>query len=524
MSLTIAARIARRELRGGLKGFRVFLACLSLGVAAIAAVGTVRESIQSGLLREGATILGGDAEIELTYRFASDDERRWMAANSLEYSEIVDFRSMAVVERADDTERGLTQVKAVDQAYPIYGAVALEPVMDLSAALDGQDTLPSAVMDQVLVDRLGLGIGEIFRLGRTDFVLSAVLAREPDNATGIFTLGPRTIVRTVDLADSGLLLPGTLFQTAYRLRLPPGSDLDAVQAAAETAIEGGGFRWRDRRDGAPGVAEFVDRLGNFLILVGLAGLAVGGVGVSAAVRAYLDEKVRVIATLKSLGADGRTIFQVYLLQIGLMTVLGVILGLILGAGASLLLAPVIEARLPVPTVAGLQAAPLAEAALYGVLAAALFAVWPLSRTENIRAATLFRDATLGISGWPRARYVAFSAIVLALLIGAAATFSGQARLTLWATGGMFTAFLTLLLAAFALRRTARALAKSRILRRRTSLRLALASVGGPGGEATSVVLSLGLGLAVLAAVGQIDANLQNAIARDMPHSPAFEAA
>jgi len=522
MSLAIAARIARRELRGGLKGFRVFLACLSLGVAAIAAVGTVRESIQQGLLREGATILGGDAEIELTYRFASDDERQWMAATSLGYSEIVDFRSMAVVGRAGDNKRGLTQVKAVDQAYPLYGAVILEPAMELSAALDGQDTLPGAVMDRVLVDRLGLAIGELFRLGRTDFVLSAVLVREPDNATGIFTLGPRTIVRTADLSESGLLQPGTLFQTAYRLRLPPGSDLDAVHAAAETAIKGGGFRWRDSRNGAPGVTEFVDRLGSFLILVGLAGLAVGGVGVSAAVRAYLDEKVRVIATLKSLGAEGRTIFQIYLLQIGLMTVLGVILGLILGAGASLLLAPLIEARLPVPTVPGLQIAPLAEAALYGILAATLFSVWPLSRTENVRAATLFRDATLGISGWPRARYVAFSAIVLALLIGAAATFSGQIRLTLWATGGMFAAFLTLVLAAFALRHLTRVLAKSRILRHRTSLRLALASVGGPGGEATSVVLSLGLGLAVLAAVGQIDANLQNAIARDMPdRAPSF---
>ncbi len=522
MNLAIAARIARRELRGGLKGFWVFLACLSLGVAAIAVVGTVRASIQLGLLREGATILGGDAEIELTYRFASDDERRWMEATTLGYSEIVDFRSMAVVDFGGVTERGLTQIKSVDQAYPIYGAVKLEPAIELAAALDGQDTLPGAVMDRVLVDRLGLGIGKIFRLGRKDFVLSAVLVREPDSATGIFTLGPRTIVRTVDLADSGLLQPGTLFETAYRLQLPPGSDLDAVQGAAEIAIGGGGFRWRDSRNGAPGVTEFVDRLGTFLILVGLAGLAVGGVGVSSAVCAYLEEKVQVIATLKTLGAEGRTIFQVYLLQIGLLTVLGIILGLILGAGASLLLAPVIEARLPVPTVAGLQAAPLAEAALYGVLAAALFAVWPLSRTENVRAAALFRNAAFGLSGWPRTRYVVFSAIVLALLVGAAATFSGQTRLTLWATGGMFAAFLTLVLAAFALRHLARALAKLRVLRRRTSLRLALASVGGPGGEATSVVLSLGLGLAVLASVGQIDANLQAAIAHDMPdRAPSF---
>ena len=96
MTLAVASRIARRELRGGLKGFRVFLACLALGVAAIAAVGSVRESIQAGLDREGATILGGDAEITLTYRFAEEAERTWIDGNFLQVAEIVDFRSMAV--------------------------------------------------------------------------------------------------------------------------------------------------------------------------------------------------------------------------------------------------------------------------------------------------------------------------------------------------------------------------------------------------------------------------------------------
>lgn len=522
MSLRIAGRIARRELRGGLQGFRVFLACLALGVAAIAAVGTVRESIQQGLEREGAALLGGDAEIELTYRFASENERRWMADSALVYSEIVDFRSMAVVQHDGKNERGLTQIKAIDAAYPIYGAVELEPAIGLGAALATQNGLPGAVMDRVLTERLGLEPGDVFRLGTQDFVMSAVLVREPDNASGIFALGPRTMVRTADLKNSGLLSPGTLFETAYRLKLPANSDLDALQSSADAVIDGSAFRWRDRRNGAPGVSEFVDRLGSFLILVGLAGLAVGGVGVSAAVRAYLDEKVQVIATLKSIGAEGGLIFQIYLLQIAVLTVLGIILGLILGAGVPLLLAPLIEARLPVPAALGLQVAPLAQAALYGVLAAALFAVWPLSRTENVRAAALFRDASLGLSGWPRWRYVAFTGLVLALLIGAAAVFSDQVLLTVWTTGGMFAAFVTLVLAAAVLRRLSRLLAGLRVLRRRTSLRLALASVGGPGGGATSVVLSLGLGLTVLAAVGQIDANLRSAIARDLPDvAPSF---
>ncbi|MEO1607709.1 MAG: drug:proton antiporter, partial [Pseudomonadota bacterium] len=120
MSLSVASRIARRELRGGLRGFRIFLACLILGVAAIAAVGSVREAINAGLEREGATILGGDAEIELTYRFAEPEERSWIAENALAVTEIVDFRSMAVFGDGETAERALTQVKAVDDVYPLY--------------------------------------------------------------------------------------------------------------------------------------------------------------------------------------------------------------------------------------------------------------------------------------------------------------------------------------------------------------------------------------------------------------------
>ncbi len=520
MSLAVAARIARRELRGGLAGFRVFLACLALGVAAIAAVGSVRQSIELGLQREGAALLGGDAEIELTYRFASAEERAWMENVATAVSEIVDFRSMAVVARDGATDRGLTQVKAVDAAYPIYGDVRLAPLMPLERALDGQGGLPGAVMDPVLIGRLALATGDTFRLGEQDFVLMAALEREPDSAGGGFGLGPRTLVRTEALAASGLLEPGTLFETEYRLALPDGTDLDAMEARAKAELESAGLRWRDSRNGAPGVARFVERLGAFLVLVGLAGLAVGGVGVSAAVRAYLEAKTSVIATLKTLGAETRTIFLAYALQIGALTGLGIVLGLVLGALLPLGLAPLIEARLPVPAVFGIHVAPLAEAALYGVLAAALFTLWPLARTENVRAVTLFRGADLGATGWPRRRYMAASALILAGLVAAAAVLSGLERLTLWSAAGLFAAFLMLLAVAWVTRRLARRAARG--LRGRAALRMALGSVGGPGNEAASVVLSLGLGLTVLAAVGQIDANLRGAIARDLPDvAPSF---
>ncbi|WP_372611217.1 ABC transporter permease [Aquicoccus sp.] len=515
MSLPMASRIARRELRGGLRGFAVFLACLSLGVAAISGIGSVRAAIEAGLTREGAALLGGDAEIELTYRFATPEERAWMDSRADAVSEIADFRSMA----AFDGARTLTQIKAVDGAYPLKGAVELDPPMPLDEALRGSDR-PGAVMDPLLIDRMGLSIGDSFTLGRQEFRLAAALTREPDNATGGFGLGPRTILHRDALSGSGLLEPGTLYSTHYRLSLPPGTDLDALEAEAREELAGSGLRWRDARNGAPNVAQFVERLSGFLILVGLSGLAVGGVGVSAAVRAYLAGKTGTIATLRTLGATNATIFLAYGLQIAALSALGIVIGLVLGSGVPLLLAPVLAAALPVPAVFSLYPAPLFEAALYGALTAALFTLWPLARTETIRAATLFRDALSSAPTWPRARYVLATAGLLAALIASAAVFSGSVRLTLWTAGGIIAALVVLALAGLAIRALARR--GHRAARARPATRWALAAIGGPRSEALPVVLSIGLGLSVLAAVGQIDGNLRGAISRDLPQqAPSY---
>lgn len=514
MSLRIAARFAARELRGGLKGFRIFLACLTLGVAAIAAVGSVRSSIEAGLAREGAAILGGDAEIDLTYRFATPEERAVLDSMAVAVSEVTDFRSMVVKGQGDSAERGLTQVKSVDAAYPLIGQVELSPAMPLSQALAGSDGLPGAVVHPLLIDRMGLQIGDTFRLGTQEFRLMAAITREPDAGADGFGLGPRTIVATDALANAGLLTAGSLYSTEYRMLLPEGSDLDAMRAQALAAFEGAGARWRDSRNGAPSVARFVERLGSFLILVGLSGLAVGGVGVSAAVRAYLAGKTSVIATLRTLGADRATIFQTYFLQIGALSLLGIAMGLMLGAAIPLALGPFLESRLPVPAVFTIHPAPLLEAAIYGALTALIFTLWPLSRTEEVRAATLFRDALSSSRLLPPLRMLVVILLLLAALIGTAVAFSGAAMLTLWTAGGILGALLLLVLTAFAVRALTRRMRGA--ARGHPVLRWALAAIGGQRDEATSVVLSLGLGLSVLAAVGQIDGNLRGAISRDLP--------
>lgn len=512
----LAWRIARRELRAGLRGFGVFVACLALGVAAIAAVGMVRSAIEAGLRDQGAVLLGGDAQVEFTYRFATAEERAFLDGIATRVSEIVDFRSLAVAGEA----RVLTQVKAVDGAYPLLGQVTLAEGADLDAALAGSDGLPGAVMDRVLAGQMGLASGQTFQLGLQSFRLGALLEREPDSATGGFALAPRTIVRKDALAQSGLIGPGTLFDSSYRLLLPAGADLAALQTEAEARFLDSGLRWSDSRRAAPGVAMFVERIGAFLVLVGLAGLTVGGVGVAAAVRAYLEAKLATIATLKVLGGEGRLIFRIYLLQILVLSLVGVALGLALGAGVPLVFAGLIEAALPFPAKVALYPRPVLEAAVYGVLTALLFALWPLARSEKVRAAALYRGG-LG-QGWVHPRHILGLAAVAAALVGGAVMFSGEWKLALGTAGGLAAALAVLAGAGWALGRAARRLGRARAVQGRVALRLAAAAVGAPRAETMQVVMALGLGLSVLAAVGQIEANLRAAIARDLPtRAPSY---
>lgn len=515
--MSLSFTIARRELRGGLNGFRVFLACLALGVAAITAVGTLRSGIQQGLTDQGAVILGGDAEMRFTYRTADADERAYMTRIATRVSEVYDFRSMALI----DNDQALTQVKAVDPAWPLTGSAVLNPAIPVAQALATTDGIPGAIMDPVLIDRLGLTLGDTFRLGTQTFRLTAALIREPDSASTGFTLGPRTVVRAADLANSGLLVPGSMYETRYRLILPPDADLQALEQATEAAFRDKGLRWTDSRNAAPGIEEFVNRIGSFLVLVGLAGLAVGGVGISSAIRSYLDGKTDTIATLKTLGATGGLIFRSYLWQVAALSGLGILIGLALGALVPLLAAPLIERSLPFPADIGLAPVALVEAAFYGTLSALIFTLLPLARTERIRPAALYRGGT-GTRSWPRRRYLAALVLLALALIGTATWLSGIPDLALGAAGGVLGALIVLALAALALRRLARRLARSRVARGRPATRAALAAIGAPRSDATSVVLSLGLGLSVLAAVGQIDWNLRQAIATDLPtRAPAF---
>ncbi|SFM82445.1 putative ABC transport system permease protein [Thioclava dalianensis] len=516
-AIGLALTIARRELRAGLRGFWVMLLCLMLGVAAIAAVGLVRGAITSALSDQGAVLLGGDAQYEFTYRRATPGELDWIKSHSSALSEVIEFRSMLST-GTDAADRALTQVKAVDGAYPLTGKLQLDPPVGVDA-LKGEGGTPGIFLDPILANRLGVKPGDRVELGGQSFVMMAEIKRVPDSTGTGFALGPPSIVALSAIQGTSLLAPGSLFETEYRVSLPPGTDLATLHRQAESRFADAGMRWSDRRRAAPGAQRFVDRLGSFLVLVGLAGLAVGGVGISATVASWVERKAGTIATLRALGATGATIRAAFLIQLIALGAIGILAGLGLGVGLVLAASSLIENALPIPVAIRVTPGPLGEAALYGALIAAIFALWPLSRMAAMRAASLYRDIGDGrrFPPWPT---VAITGVLLVVLVVVSAWFSGLWGLTLASLGGIALALLILSAAAWGIRRAARA--GQHLARGRPALRAALAAIGGPRSEARSVILSLGLGLSVLAAVGQVDSGLRSAIDQDLPkRAPAY---
>lgn len=506
--LRLAWRFALREMRGGLSGFYIFLACITLGVAAIAAVNSVAAMMTDGIAHEGRAILGGDLRISTGQReLAADERTRIEALGAL--SETVSLRSMARL--PDGSDQSLSEVKAVDGSYPLYGRLDTAPDRPLGDLLAERMGRFGAVAAPELFDRLGLAPGATIKLGNAELELRGRLTREPDVLADGFNFAPRLMISKAALEAAGLIQPGSLVEHAYKLRLPPGTAAKPLVDELNKAFPQAGWNIRTADRAAPSLQNSIERFSQFLTLVGLTALIVGGVGVANAVNAYLDRKRAVIATFKSLGAGGRFVVSVYLIQILVLALLGIAIGLVLGALAPFATASLLEAALPVAADASIYPGALAVAALFGLLTALAFALLPLGRTRDVPATALFRSTS--DVGRFRLRWAyGLGAGALALVITALALLmAGDRKVAAIFLVATAIAFLILRLVAWAIQ----ALARRSPRVRSTPLRLALGNIHRPGALTPSVVLSLGLGLTLLVAVALIDNGLRTEIGTSM---------
>ncbi len=517
--LAIPLRFALRDLRGGLRGFYVFIACIALGVMAIAGVNSFASSLSDGLTREGRTILGGDLAFTLIHREADAAERAFIDSAG-RVAAVATMRAMA---RTPDGRTALVEVKAVDGAYPLFGAVRLDPTIPLADTLAARDGAFGAAADPLLLARLDIKPGARITLGSATIEIRAALGSEPDRlSAGGFGLGPRLMISPEALRATGLLQLGSQVRWHYRVRLPSNDASDgAVQrtiAAAAAQIPNAGWEVRSRSNAAPALERNIERFTQYLTLVGLTALLVGGVGVANAIRGHLDRQRDTIATMKSLGATGGGVFAIYLTQAMLLAVIGAIPGLILGATLPFLIDWGFGSVLPLPLAPTLHPEDLALALLYGLLTALAFAIWPLGRVHDVSVSALFRDEVAPERRWPRRIYIVLTVIAVALLAILAVKLAYDQRIATIFVVAAAGVFLALRLVASLVT----AAAKRAPRPRSTALRLAIANIHRPGALTVSVVMSLGLGLALLITVIEVDGNLRRQFLAALPeHAPSF---
>lgn len=510
-------RYALRELRGSLRGFYVFIACIALGVMAIAGVGSVAVSLGDGLAREGRALLGGDIAFSLIQREAKPQEIAFLRTRG-DVSAAATMRAMV---KAADGRLALVELKAVDQAYPMLGRLTLAPDMPVADLLAHRDGVYGAAADPTLLARLDLKVGDHVTVGNAAFEIRSAVTAEPDKLAGGIGFGPRFLISEEGLRATGLLQPGSLVRWTYRLRLADGAGDRATQAvidATRTELPDAGWQIRSRDNASPQLERNIQRFTQFLTLVGLAALLVGGVGVANAVKSHVDRRRDVIAVFKALGAGSRRVFAIYLTQILTLAAIGAGIGLVIGAALPFAIAGLFGTLLPLPIEPSLHPGALALAFFYGLLTALAFGLWPLGRIQEISVSALFRDVVAGERHRPGIAYLIGIVLTITLLIAIAIGLSYDKRVAAIFVASSIAVFVLLRGIAALMMTVARRLPRPR----GTMLRPALTNIHRPGALTPTVVLSLGLGLAVLVTITQIDGNLRRQFMAALPdHAPSF---
>jgi len=495
----LAWRYARFEMRGSVARFRVFLGALMLGVAAIGAVGSVADAMKAGISGNARLLLGGDFEIS-SMHMPADDAIIASLSEMASQSNVIQMRAML---RAENGNRKLVEMKAVDHAYPLVGQAELSPSQPVQKAL--QDF--GAIVDGSLLTSLGLTIGDSAQLGNITVKITASLEAEPDNSISFVSFGPRLLVSQATLDATGLNQPGSFITYRSRFLLDDPAKVAPTTARLSEQLKDTHMRLRTMSRAAPGFDRFISRAELFLTLVGLTALLIGGLGISGGVRAWLASRMHVIATLKCLGAPAKMIFYIYMMQVMALAMIGIAAGLVIASLAPMMAASLFSQYVNVPLAVGIYPEPLAIAGAFGLVTTFVFAVWPLSRTRLIKAAHLFRTMTSLPSGWPTSGAlmgVAAGILILAILAMLA---TGHIMLSLYFMAG--TALSLVMLGVLGEGVIA-------MLRRLPSpsyvpARLALSAIIRPNSPLRSIIVAFGLGLSVLVAVTLSEVNLSRQI-------------
>ena len=501
MNWPTAWRIARRELSARFRGLRLLLVCLFLGVGAIAAIGTLTGAIERELAARGQAILGGDLEVAVWQRAPNAAER---AAFEALGTVSTGLRMQAMASAGELAAP--VELKAVDAAWPLVGRLTLADGRAVGAPPPG-----TAWIAQGAADRLALAPGDEVTIGGKALRVGGIVAAEPDRLSEGFSLGPVVIVAQGFPAEAGLTAPGAMYRSKTRIELRPGLSPKPAGERLKARFPSAGFDIRTRDRASPGTERFVSRMGEFLVLVGLAALTIAGIGIGGGVSSYLEARRGNIATLKVLGATSGDIARIYLLQIAAAALAGSIAGLAAGVLVTPLLSQALGALLPVQTGFVLDPAALLRAAAYGLLVALVFAVPPLLAARRFPAMALLRARVSPLGSVWRAALLPVGLGLTAIAAIALAT-AAQPMVTATFLGGAAALFAALTLLGLGVRALAARLPRPRA----PLLRTALANLHRPGAQTGALVTALGFGLSAFVLLAAVQTSLDANIAARVP--------
>ena len=504
-----------KDVRGTLRHFGIFLGCIILGVFAISGVNSLANSLTQGLGDQSRTILGGDVSYSFIHRQANPAELGFFTTSG-KVDSAATLRAMA---RTLSGDPALVELKAVEPVYPAIGALKLSPGLSLSAALGRENGTFGLAVDPALLARLDAKIGDSLKIGDLTATIRATIITEPDQLGGGLGLGPRVMMLQSALSETNLLQPGALVRWTYRVSLAdPRLTPEAAIADANKSFPEAGWQARSRLSVSPDFEKNIVRFADFLTLVGLTALLVGGVGVASAVRAFVERKRGHIAILKAVGASGSRVFNVMLVEILTVATLGIIIGLALGAALPFVLAGTLRSVIPFPFEPSIGVPGLALGALFGYGTALIFSIPQLGRARDIPVSALFRDSIDSYASRPRASYLIVTAVLALALFGLAIAASQNHKLAAYYLIGSLVVLAALRGLAAGIMALARRLPPIGPL----PLRLAIRNIHAPRALTPALTLAIGLGLTLLITIALVDVNLRQNLAQGQAgKTPSF---
>ena len=545
-------KMAWRETRGAWRHFLYFFACIAIGVGSLVGVSLFSANVDRAVTKEARGLLGGDLEIRLTHPLSSEGQAlvKSLTTRGLTLahaSELIAMASRQTQASATPQATQIIELKAVDSAYPLYGAIALDPAQPLEALLHppahrcgGQVCLGAVVQESLLI-RMGLSVGDRLKIGQATFLISGIVRTEPDRMANAFSLGPRVIIAQEGLREAELIKPGSRVRERYLVKLPPGLPVEPLLSELRSRLASDSARLSSYRTAQPQLKQFLDQLSRYLGLIGLTALFIGGLGVGTSIHAFLRDKLHTIAILKAVGADSATVISTYVVQAiflgSIGSLAGILLGIALQQGLPPLMADLFASNLLEQLGVSSELSrsslwPLLKGAALGLLSTLLFTLWPLLKIREVQPGAIFQRETEQATVWqgmaPSRWWVRWGLADRVNVGTAGGIILGLSALAIWQAGSWSIGLLFLGALALALallfvsaRLFLRLLAwlpRPNIL----SLRFALGNVLRPGSQATGIMVAIGIGVMLIATVSLVEQALLRHVQENRPtDAPTF---